>query len=478
MSLGRRFSRRLVLRGTTGLALSLPWLESVTRRQASAAPTTPPKRLLIWTQPNGTVMDRWAPVAGPSETDFALSEILSPLERHKADLVVVQNLMQRGTTGHQYVTSLTGWGYVDLGTPRYLSKGISLDQYVAQKQRGATPIASLELGVGQAQDGQGAVSWSAAGQSVIGEANPFKVYARITGGGASPGVDQAEVQRLLARRRSIIDTVTDPLSALRARLGGADRAIVDNYLESVRGVERELTAFQAKLGTCRAVDIGADPSVAGETPWWQQNAHLPEALALQRKLAVTALACDLTRVVTLTVAGSSGGGRTFDHIDGVSPGLDWHTISHQVDKGDADGLTRIEAWHAGQLALLLDDLKAVQEPGGGSLLSNTLLLTNNEYGGNGPVSYLPPDPTTGVRNNLTHAAVMMPYLVFGQCGGALKTGRNLVLPFRDGTDLQRARGEGLSHTRLLVSVLNALGYEDTTFGDPAAAEGTVPGLVS
>jgi hypothetical protein len=72
---------------------------------------------------------------------------------------------------------------------------------------------------------------------------------------------------------------------------------------------------------------------------------------------------------------------------------------------------------------------------------------------------------------------MMPYLVFGQCGGAIKTGRNLVLPFKDDTDLTHAQGEGLSHTRLLVSVLNALGYDDTTFGDPAHAEGTVPGLV-
>jgi len=461
-----------------GLALPLPWLESVANRRAPrSVEAAPPKRLLVWTQPNGTVMDRWAPVAGRTETDFELSEILSPLERHKADMVVVQNLMQREATGHQYVTSLTGYGYVDLGAPRYLSKGPSLDQYVAQKQLGATPIASLELGVGQAEDGQGAVSWAAAGQAVIGEANPFKVYARIMGGGVSSVGDQAEARRLLARRRSIIDTVEDPLSALTRRLGGADRAIVDNYLESVRGVERELGAFDAKLGACRAPDVGPDPSVAGQAPWWQQNAHAPEALALQRRLAATALACDLTRVVTLTIAGSSGGGRTFDAVAGVPPSLDWHTISHQVAQGDDQGLRGIERWNAAQLALLLDDLKAARDAGGGSLLSNTLLLTNNEYGCNGPVSYLPPDPTTGVRNNLTHSGAMMPYLLFGQCGGAIATGRNLVLPFQDGGELARARGQGLSHTRLLVSVLNALGYEDTAFGDPAQAEGTVPGLL-
>jgi hypothetical protein len=375
------------------------------------------------------------------------------------------------------VTSLTGWGFVDLGAPRLLSQGVSLDQYVAQKQAGATPLASLELGVGQAEDGQGAVSWAAAGRSVIGEASPFKVYARLMGRGASPGASEAEAARLLARRRSIIDTVTDPLSQLEGRLGGADRAIVDNYLDSVRGVERELAAFEARLGQCKAVELGPDPSVPGQQPWWQQNTHLPEAMALQRQLAVMALACDLTRVVTLTVAGSSGAKRTFDAIEGVSPSTDWHTISHDVEKGRPDELTRIERWHAEQLASLLDGLKAAVEPNGSSLLSNTLVLTNNEYGCNGPVSYLPPDPGTGLRNNLTHSGVMMPYVLFGQCGGAIKTGRNLVLPFRDNTDLTRSQGQGLSHTRLLVSVLNALGYEDATFGNPQHAEGAVPGLV-
>jgi hypothetical protein len=71
----------------------------------------------------------------------------------------------------------------------------------------------------------------------------------------------------------------------------------------------------------------------------------------------------------------------------------------------------------------------------------------------------------------------MPYLIFGQCGGAIKTGRNLVLPLRGDTPAERSQGEGLSHTRLLVSVLNALGYDDTTFGNPDHAEGAVPGLV-
>lgn len=470
-------SRRTVLRGATGLALTLPWLESLQPRHARAQQVAPPKRLLVWTQPNGTVMDRWAPTAGASESDFTLSEILAPLERHKSDMVVLQNLMQYDAYGHQYVSSLTGYGYEDLGYPKLFSKGISLDQYLAQKLAGVTPIASLELAVCTAEDHSGAISWSAAGQSVIAEASPFKVYARLMGGGSSVVADQAEAKRLLARRRSVIDTVLDPLSGLTGRLGSADRAVVDNYLESVRGVERELSALEATAASCQFTSVGIDPSLPDQKPWWQENANAPALLELQRKLAVTALACDITRVVTLTLSGSGGSSRTFDYVDGVSQLHDWHGFSHEVETGNDAELTLIEKWHAEQLALLVDDLKAVTVAQGESLLQHTLLLSNNEYGGNGPVNFLPPDPGSGQRNNLTHYAKMMPYLIFGQAGGSIKTGRNLVLPFKDNTEFQRSQGEGLSHTRLLVSILNALGYEDTTFGNPEHAEGAVPGLV-
>jgi hypothetical protein len=470
-------SRRNVLRGTSALALTLPWLESLAPRKAAAADETPPQRFLVWTQPNGTVMDYWAPTAGASETDFTLSEILAPLERHKSDMVVLQNLMQYDAYGHQFVSSLTGFGYQDLGYPKLLSKGISLDQYLAQKLAGVTPIASLELGVCAPEDYSGALSWAGPERSVIAEASPFKVYARLMGGGSSVIQDQAEAKRLLSRRRSVIDTVLDPLRELNGRLGSADRAVVDNYLESVRGVEKELSALQATAESCKFPDIGADPSQPGATPWWQDNHNAPALLKLQRQLAVTALACDITRVVTLTVSGSGGSSRAFYDLPGVSQSHDWHGFSHEVELGNDQELRLIEKWHMEQLALLIDDLKAIVQPGGTSLLSSTLLLSNNEYGGNGAVNYLPPDPGSGKRNNLTHYAKMMPYLIFGQAGGSLKTGRNLVLPFKDNSDFSRSQGEGLSHTRLLVSILNALGYDDTIFGNPEHAEGTVPGLL-
>lgn len=477
MSVRRQPTRRTVLRGAAGLALSLPWLEAFQPRGAAAREIAPPRRFVVWTQPNGTVMDSWAPIAGASAAEFQLSEILAPLERHRSDMIVVQNLMQRGAYGHQYVTSLTGYDYQDLGHPNLLAKGISLDQYLAQKQAGLTPIASLELGVCAAEAFAGAVSWSGAGDAVVAEASPFKVYARLLGGGGDPVADREHARRLLEQRRSVIDTVLDPLHRLQDGLGGADRAVVESYLESVRGIERELSALEAIGESCQLPAPGPDPSRPGEKPWWQSDRNAPAALELQRKLAVAALACDITRVVSLTLAGSSGGGRTFDQLEGVSPARDWHDISHEVEAGSTRALISVEKWHMQQLALLLDDLKAVTQPNGDTLLASTLVLSNNEYGSNGAVGYLPPDPTSGTRHNLTHEPKLMPYLLFGRAGGSLRTGRNLVLPFGGDSERERALGEGYSHTRLLVSILQALGYDDESFGDPRYAEGAVPGLV-
>src|SRR5262245_96931 len=96
-------SRRSVLR-SGALAVSLPVLETFAPRRAAAAAR--PRRLVVWSTPNGTVTDRWACKPGPGgDTDFELSEILQPLERHRRDLVVVQNLQQNGGYGHQFATT-------------------------------------------------------------------------------------------------------------------------------------------------------------------------------------------------------------------------------------------------------------------------------------------------------------------------------------------------------------------------------------
>jgi hypothetical protein len=182
----------------------------------------------------------------------------------------------------------------------------------------------------------------------------------------------------------------------------------------------------------------------------------------QLDLMAATFACDLTRVIVYTVANDGGAGRVHGWISESPKGVDWHGVSHGVEKGAEAPMVAVERWYYAQLATFLDRLKAVNE-GDRSLLGKSLVFCSDEYGPNGGTKYL-----DGGKNNLSHYSRLMPYLLLGQAGGGLRTGRWLTYPFK-------SDGTGTHHTRLLVSILNALGIADQSFGDPAAMQGPLAG---
>lgn len=473
----KTLSRRTVLRGAVGGMLALPLLDIMLPGRSSAAEAAIPKRFLVWSQANGTVMDNWRPIAGATERDFTLSRILAPFERHKSDMLVVQNLEQKSSYGHHYISGLTGRAASDYGYPNLKAKGISVDQYMANAWRTHTPIASLQLGVTIAgdRDTTSCVSWAGAEQPMAPESNPFAVYNRLFGNGV-PSQDDPAVARRIARRASVIDSVKGEVARLNGKLGSNDRAVLDNYLESVRTIERELGDLQERQSTCMAPDIGTDPTAPGQDPWWMKNENAPAIMRLQSRLAAAAFACDLTRIITLTPVQSGGAYRSYSFIDGVSGSSDLHGHSHNVELGDREPLTRIDIWHSQQLALLLDDMKGVVTPDDKTLLYHSLVMSNNEYGPNGTVDYLPLHPhLDNERAALSHYTRLMPYVFFGQAGGELTTGRNLECDVPT-NDVDRANGIGQAHNRLLVSILNVFGFADTSFGDPSFDQGALDGF--
>ena len=143
-------------------------------------------------------------------------------------------------------------------------------------------------------------------------------------------------------------------------------------------------------------------------------ANIPVVLKLQMQLAVLAFACDLTRVISLTAAQSGGGYRTYGFIPGVSGSSDWHGLSHAVETGDVEPMTSVCRWHSEMLAILIDGLKSNLDSDGSTLLKNSLVWVNNEYGPNGEVPFLPISPVTGTRPNLSHWTRLMPFLLLGQ----------------------------------------------------------------
>ncbi len=439
------FSRRTLLKAAGGFSVALPLLPSLAAR---AEDTLFPRRLVIFYHPNGTLPGAWWPTDVLGETQFTLNKIHQPLAAYKNDLVLLKGVdlkscaggpgepHQRGMggvlTGRELLTgnfvggdgSLAGWG-----------SGASVDQVVAEKIGLKTKERSLQLGVRvNAAEVRTRLSYSGAGQPLPPQNDPRQVFNQLF---SDFKLDNPELEKIRRRRASILDAVQGQFAALTPKLSGADRQKLEQHLTLVRDLESRLGAMGGPTSGESCALPEQPPELAPDS-----DTTMPEITRLQIDLLVMALACDLTRVGSLMLCGA---------IDAISyPWLgsstDGHTLSHL---GDSDPqkpqIISRDSWTASQLAYLLGKLKAIKE-GAGTMLDNTLVLWTSEI---------------SVGN--THSQTDMPFVLAGRAGG-LRTGRFLQY-------------DHASHNDLLVSVLNAMGVEETTFGLPAFCHGPLPGLL-
>lgn len=437
-------NRRTFLRGASGASIALPLLEAMGR---GAVPI--PKRFVVMFSPNGTVRENWLPKGG--QTDFTLSPILSPLEAHRKDIVVVSGVdQQQGGGGGGHVR---GMGCMLTGMPVNAGgswegdgswgSGISVDQEIANHIGKDTKFRSLELGVGVGLGPPGGIPvtvWTR--MSYLGnnsplppENSPYKAFARIFAG---QGADANGTLRLRASRRTVLDGLKAEYTALVAKLGAADRARVDSHLQAIRQIEEALDRSPDGASACEVPKQTAAIDVL-------KNDNYGVVGRLQIDLMVNAMACDLTRVASLQWSHSVGETR-FTWLD-INEGH--HEISHKGDSDTTarDQLTKINRWYAEQLAYLIAKLKAVPQEGG-TMLDHTLILWCNELG----------------KGN-AHSGTDAPYVLAGRAGGTLRTERYL--------SFQGA----VPHNNLLVSLLNAMGIPATRFGKPEWCTGALSGLV-
>jgi uncharacterized protein DUF1552 len=443
----RPLSRRTILRGAGGAAIALPWLEAMSPRRAHAA-GSPAKRFIVMFSANGTIPSAWTPAAGTGESDFTLSPILAPLETHKADIVVISGLEQKGGGGDGHQTGMGGMltgqmlnsgPFAGVGAaPAGWPMGASVDQRIAEGLAVPTKLRSLEVGVQVgAADNWGRMIYRAANQPLPPDDDPASVYARVF---SDLHTDPAVLARLRKRRQSILDGVGAQFSRTSARLGSADRQKLDAHLTAVREIETRLTTdLVVSNPSCH------DPTITPVSA--RSNDAFPAAGALQMDLMVMALACDITRVASMQWSRSVSQTR-FSWLS-ITEGH--HDLSHRPDGDPAtDKLIEINKWYAQQFAALIGRLKATPDGAGGTLFDNTLILWCNEL----------------AKGN-THGRMGAPYVLAGSAGGALRTGRFL-----------RYDGQSLPHNNLLVSILNAMGVPDRTFGKPDWCTGPLTGLLS
>src|SRR4051794_1567030 len=404
--------RRTFLKGVgkgLGVALSLPLLDAMIpaatalgKTAGGAAAGGAVKRLGFVFMPMGCDQSRWTP---PGETLDVLSPILSPLAPVKDHISVLSNMELRNAYPGSHATSNAA--FLSAARARHTESsdyylGTTVDQIAAQQIGRDTQLPSLEMCMdmlqlaGQCDNGyacvyQNNLSWSSPTTPLPAEAHPRLVFESLFGEGGS----KAERQLALKRRASLLDFVKDDMSSLRKDLGSADRAKVDQYLESVREVERRIQKAEKDVAQTALPDLDRPVGVP---------ASYADHARLMFDLQLLALQGDVTRVITFQLARETSN-RTYPEIGVPDP---HHPLSHHGnDPAKIARMAKINAFHVSLFAEFLAKLAATKE-GDGTLLDHSLYL----YG-------------SGMGNPNVHDHTNLPVLVAGGAAGGMKGGRHV-----------------------------------------------------
>jgi uncharacterized protein DUF1552 len=440
LSMSSGVSRRAFLRGAS-FALTLPWLESLPARaaesgkRAAGSANRPPVRFACIYFSNGVEPIHWW--AKGQAAALEIGPGLAPMQPHREDMVFVKGLFNEQAATHKSAhlgripNLLSGaWVSTDQNEIRC---GKSMDQVLAERIGKQTAIPSLVLGVEptelRLEDGLSmiygsCISWASATKPATKEIYPARTFDLIVGGGDRK-ID-----------RSVLDQLTDDARRLKGEISAADRVKLDEYLESIRSIERRIDAASKdeRLEGWKPTLTQANmPRPKDELP---QN--VPEHMKLMLDLIVLAFQMDKTRIATCMLNNDLSQ-MNFGFLDGVQGALHLD-LTHNGREPEREAMyLKTNQYHVEQLAYLIRRLKAIDE-GGSSLFDNSLLmLCSNLFDGD------------------RHQADEMPILLAGRGGGRLQTGR--VLDYRD-------RGD--SHRRacsLYLSLMDRLGVSLKQFGD-------------
>lgn len=406
----KHLSRRTFLRGV-GAVIGLPLLDAMVPALGWAQGSTPkpPVRLCFVYVPNGMVMQNWKPAAEGKE--FAFTPILKPLEPFREQTLVLSSLISHnanalgdgpGDHARASASFLTGAHPRESGSD--IHAGISVDQVAAQAIGQETRFPSLELGLEDTRmvglcDAKyscaytSSISWRTPTTPLPPLANPRQLFERLFGN-VDPNQSPAQAARRARYRQSILDGAIEQTQKLTSSVGSADRRKIDEYLSSIREIERSIQRFQQQ-----------EP---GQPVPVEKPAGTPADYAEHSKLMYDLLAlafqADLTRISTFMV-GRESSIRSYDHI-GIPESH--HQLSHhRNDPATLAKLTKIQTYHLDFFAQFIAKLQAIRE-GEASVLDRSLIV----YG-------------AGISDSNRHVHENLPVLVVGRGNGTLQTGRHV-----------------------------------------------------
>ena len=436
----RHLPRRTFLKGM-GAAIALPVLDAMHPALATAAQSQAPLRLGFTYVPNGVTMIDWMPKS--EGAGFEYSRILKPLESFRNETLVLSGLAHRngyalgdGPGDH----ARAGASYLTGVHPRKtagadIQNGISADQIAAQHLARETRFSSLELGcddsrtVGNCDSGYScaytnSLAWRGPATPMPPETNPRLVFERLFGDLDTSLPPETRARRL-RHRRSILDLVGERSRELAGTLGPADRRKLDEYLSSIRDIERRIEKAEQ------------DPT--GLTPAIDKPSGIPvlytDYVKLMFDLHLVAFQTDQTRVVTMMM-GREGSMRTYPEIGVPDP---HHPLTHH--RGNAEWIervTQINTLHTQLFAGFVEKLKATPD-GDGTLLDHSMIV----YG-------------SGLSDGNRHTHEDLPVLLVGR-GGGFSLGRHIVYP-RD-----------TPMTNLFLTLLDRMGVRPEKIGDSTGA---------
>lgn len=441
----RRISRRTVLRGA-GAAISLPLLDIMGAPVSAKAgnqklkTTENTNRIAYLYFPNGVARGSWEPEKVADDGSIEkLNRWMQPLEKVKEHLIVTSNLWTPRGNGHGAGTAtwLTDGGY---DGRKIEVNGMSVDQIVARKIGEQTLLPSLELSI----KGEGyftgnlprnSISWLNRRTPLSRETEPRSVFDRMFRTSDGIGIDQ-----------SVVDMVIENAKSLQRSGSRADRRKIDEYLQSIRSIEKRLAFADARVQQALNRDELTDTLTRPE-PGIPTN-HF-EYVRLMIDMMVLAFWADATRVCTFMMDHGQSN-RYFDFIPECKG--TWHALSHYRDISgrteDDDGkiswdtveskrnmYNRVTQWHHEQFAYLISRLNDLREPTGETLLQNTAIC----YG-------------SSLSDGHAHGERDLPLIIAGGGGGAFKGGR--YLKYRRATSM----------SKLHLTLMETMGVKLNEFG--------------
>ena len=437
-------SRRNFLRGA-GVALALPWMESLPLLAQDKVVSKPPVRFAHLYFSNGVEPIHWWAKGSGAAMEFG--KAAEPLAPIREDIVFLRGLYHPkafvSTSPHLGRMNLLSGATVSLD-PKEIRVGTSFDQILAARIGNRTAVPSLVLGIEpnelRLEDGLSMIygsniSWVSPSKPATKEIYPSRTFDQLVGDGSGRKLD-----------RSILDLVLADAKSLQPKVSTNDRRKLDEYLESIRDIEKRIdhAAKEERLeGWKPTLKQPNLPRPGEELP---QN--VPDHMKLMLDLIVLAFQMDKTRLATLMLNNDLSQ-MNFRFIEGVKGALHLD-LTHNGKAPESEAMyLKTNQYHVRQFTYLVERMKAIDE-GGSTLLDNSvLMLASSLFDGD------------------AHGADQLPIVLAGKAGGALQTGR--ILDYLDkGNDNRRA-------CSLFLSLMDLMDVKLDRFGD---ADKRLAGLCS